>query len=270
VTVEHLLSVWPVVAQSFRQAKHILLLSDYDGTLTPIVSRPELALLSASMRLVLQTLAHRPNVTVGIISGRALSDLRSKVNIRGIIYAGNHGLEIEGPEISFINPIARQLQPVLRVVRYLLNNTMEHIHGVIVEDKGLTLTVHYRQVDEDATEEVKQRFSRVVSGIQARGKVRVTSGKKVYEVRPEVNWDKGKAIHLLMKRYGKGGRLSGVLPVYLGDDLTDEDGFKFIEKYGDGLSIFVGDNQQCSNARYYLASPDEVENFIGLLLDATT
>jgi len=265
--LEHLLSVWPEVAQRLRDAGHILLLIDYDGTLTPIVDRPELANLPEDTRQLLQALARQQRLTLAVISGRALADLKNKVSVGGIIYAGNHGLEIEGSGVSFINPLAEEIRPVLSLVYQLLSQALGAIRGVIVEDKGLTLSVHYRLVEEDKIEEVKSIFERIVSSAKASGEIRITSGKKVYEIRPAASWDKGKAIKLLMKRYGKGGRKSRLLPIYLGDDLTDEDAFKVIEKYGNGISVFVGDDKQDTVARYFLKSPAEVAKFLGLLLE---
>jgi len=265
--LQHLLSIWPRVAEEIRNARHILLLTDFDGTLTPIVERPELANLSDDVRKLLRILAHRRHLTIGVISGRALADLKEKVNISGIIYAGNHGLEIEGPGISFVNPLAEEFRPVLRLMHYVLAQALGAIKGVLVEDKGLTLSVHYRQVPADKSTEVKNTFDRIAQGAATLGKIRITSGKKVYEIRPAVAWDKGKAIRMLMKRYGKGGRESGLLPIYIGDDLTDEDGFKVIENYGSGISVFVGERDRDSAARYFLESPDEIVRFLSLLLE---
>lgn len=265
--MEHLFSIWPEVARRLKAARHVLLLSDYDGTLTPIVDRPELADLPAGTRQLLRALAHRHRFTIGIISGRALSDLKHRVGIGSIVYAGNHGLEIEGPGISFINPLAEEMKPVLRVIHQVLSNALHTVRGALVEDKGLSLSVHYRLVEEEEVEEAKTVFERILRMPHLSGKVKITSGKKVHEVRPAVDWDKGKAIKLLMKRYGKGGRRSGLLPVYLGDDLTDEDGFGAIERYGDGLTVFVGGESDSTMARYFLRSPDEVERFLSMLLD---
>ena len=259
--------MWSEVVGQLQSAQHILFLTDYDGTLTPIVERPELANLPDSTRRLLRALVRQRHVTVGIISGRALVDLRNRVAISGIIYAGNHGLEIEGPGVTFVNPLAEEMRPILRIMHQVLSRALRSIRGVVVEDKGLTLSVHYRLVEVGKTEEVKSLFERIVGGARALGKVRITSGKKVYEVRPAVDWDKGKAIRLLMKKYGRGGRTSGLLPVYLGDDLTDEDGFRAIEKYGSGISVFVGEANRDTAARYFLRSPAEVEKFLSTLLE---
>lgn len=267
--MEHLLSVWPEVAVQLREARRILLLTDYDGTLTPVVDRPELANLAEETRRLLMALAGQRRFTVGIISGRAMVDLKDKVRIRGIIYAGNHGLEIEGPGVSFVNPVAEELTPLLRIMHYVLSRALGTIKGVFVENKGLTLSVHYRLVEERECPEVERIVKQVAGGVEATGKTRLTSGKKVYEVRPAVAWDKGKAIKLLMKKYGKGGWRSGLLPIFLGDDLTDEDGFRVIDDYGAGLSVLVGERAKSSRARYFLKSTAEVAAFLRTLLEQT-
>jgi trehalose 6-phosphate phosphatase len=265
--MEHLLSAWPRVLEQIQKANQILFMSDFDGTLAPIVEKPELAEMPESTRALLQELTSERRFTVGVISGRALADLRQKVNIEGIIYAGNHGFEIEGPGLSFVNPIVEEIKPLFRIVRQILVLTLGTIKGVLVEDKGATLSVHYRQVDEEDAKDVETLVERAINSPVSHGLFKVTSGKKVYEVRPAVNWDKGKAIRLLMKRFGKGGRNSGLLPVYVGDDLTDEDAFRTIEKHGYGVTIHVGENYSQSVAHYFLRSPDEVQYFLIKLLD---
>ena len=267
--MEHLLSAWPQIAEKLKDGGHFLLLADYDGTLTPIVSRPELAELPEEMRHLLETLLHHNRFIIGIISGRALSDLKEKVRIEGMVYAGNHGLEIEGPGIRLVNPVANEMRPVLLIIYQLLSRTLRKIRGVIIENKGLTLSIHYRQVSEEKSREVKSIFDRIVSGAQALGKISITTGKKVYEVRPGVDWDKGKALRLLMKKYGKGGRNSKLVPIYLGDDRTDEDAFRAIEKYENGISVFIGEPTQETAARYFLKSSVEVADFFKILLKTT-
>ena len=264
--MEHLFSVWKEVQPQLEAAGHTLLLSDYDGTLTPIVERPELANLSLGTRELLQMLARQSCFTIGVISGRALGDLQQRVGIRDITYAGNHGLEVEGPEMSFVNPIAKELKPVFRLLHRALNKALGKVSGVLVENKGLSLSVHYRMVADDERDEVKTIFEQAIDIARSLGKVRITSGKRVYEVRPAVAWDKGKAIALLLKRQEKPKRKTTVLPIFLGDDLTDEDGFRVINQYG-GISIFVGEYSANTAARYFLVSPAEVEEFLGRLLE---
>jgi len=259
--LEHLLSAWSEVAEQLRSASRVLLLLDYDGTLTPIVERPGLAGLSADTRRLLEALAQKRRLTLAIISGRALPDLKQKVGISNIIYAGNHGLEIEGPQVSFVSPAAEESKPLLRRMYGELSRALGAIKGVLVEDKGLTLSVHYRQVAEGRSAEVRSIFERITGDAAGSGKIGITWGKKVYEVRPAVAWDKGKVVEMLM------GQKSGTLPIYLGDDLSDEDGFKAIESYGGGISVFVGERDHATSARYFLESPHEVAKFLSLLLE---
>lgn len=266
--MQHLFSAWQEFSKRLKAAKRVLLLCDYDGTITPIVDRPELADLSEKTRQLLQALARQSHFTVSIISGRALADLRQRVGISGIIYAGNHGLEIEGPGFGIVNPLAEEMRPVFRLINQVLNKALSPIRGVQVEDKGLSLSVHYRMVDEDKSEEVRNIFEKVLATARSLGKIRISSGKKVYEVRPAVDWDKGKAISLLIEKYGKPKVKSELLPIFLGDDQTDEDGFKVIESHG-GISILVGEDTAGSAARYYLKSPDEVQRFLSMLTEHT-
>jgi trehalose 6-phosphate phosphatase len=259
--LEHILSAWPEVAEQLRGARHILLLLDYDGTLTPIAPTPELADLPEGTRRLLEALAGKGRLRLAVISGRALADLKQKVGISNIIYAGNHGLEIEGGGFSFVSPAAEEAKPLLRQIYGELSRALGAIKGVLVEDKGLTLSVHYRQMAEGSGAEVRSIFERVTGDAASSGKIEITWGKKVYEVRPAVAWDKGKVVEMLV------GKESGTLPVYLGDDLSDEDGFKAVENYGGGISVFVGEKDHDTSARYFLASPAEVAKFLSLLLE---
>jgi trehalose 6-phosphate phosphatase len=265
--MENLLYAWPKLVEKIHRADKILFLSDFDGTLAAIVEKPELAVMSDETRILLKALTREHRFTVGIISGRALNDLKSKVDISGIIYAGNHGFEIEGPGINFVNPLVDEIKPFFRILLQILMLSLGSIKGVFIEDKGITLSVHYRQAEDDKVCEIEKVMKKVIDRPVSRGLFNITTGKEVYEVRPAINWDKGKAIRLLMKRHGKGGRRSGLLVIYLGDDRTDEDGFKVIEKYGNGISVIVSENNTNTSANYRLSSTDEVRCFLVKLLD---
>jgi len=244
-------------------AHHILVLTDYDGTLTPIVERPDMATLSKDVGYLLEDLSHQSRLALGVISGRALADLKNKVMIKDIVYAGNHGLEIEGPGIAYVHPIAQEFRPILRAVHHFLTRALATIRGILIENKDLSLSIHYRLVEESEVLDVQRAVRLAVDGTH--GKARLAAGKKVYEVRPSVNWDKGKAIRLLIKEYGRTHTKCRLLPMYFGDDLTDEDGFRAIQDYSNGISDFVGEQGQ-SAARYYLRSPAEVALFLNMLL----
>ena len=125
-----------------------VLFLDYDGTLAPIVDDPAAAQMAPAMQHVLTALAQHPRYRVAIISGRALADLRTRLGERGLYLAGNHGLEIEGPGIRFQHPEARQLRPELDTLVQAMTGDLEAIPGAWIEDKGLTLSVHFRRVPE--------------------------------------------------------------------------------------------------------------------------
>jgi trehalose 6-phosphate phosphatase len=266
IRLEHLLVNWQQVAVRVTSARHILIVSDFDGTLAPIAGRPGEAILPERTKELLQALAKKPNVVIGIVSGRALDDLRSKVGIEGITYAGNHGLEIEGPEIVFVNPLAEQAKFTMQRLYRVLSRALSGIGGVVIEDKRLTLSVHYRLVDEEKAGQVENVFSQIVGRMRAAGRIRTTYGKKVLEVRPAVDWDKGKAISLMLDRQVNASGEGGFLPIFMGDDVTDEDGFAAIEDRG-GISVFVGNEKDNSAAQYFVESPAEVQQLLGQLLN---
>jgi len=262
--VKELLSCWDVIAARIKEAEHILLLIDYDGTLTPIVERPELANLPPQAKECLQELAESPRLTLGIISGRSVENLRGKVGIKGIIYVGNHGLEIEGPGITYVNPVARKTKPFLHSLCRDIGKELTGIKGAIIEDKGLTLSLHYRLVDESRVEELNRIFFEITKPLTASGRIKVSKGKKVYEVRPAVDWNKGKAIAFIAQNFNWEGE---TLMIFLGDDITDYDGFRMVDDSG-GISIYVGEGDTETVAQYLLHSTKETYQFLNMLRKA--
>jgi len=235
--------------------KHFLFL-DYDGTLTPIVKRPGLAVLSKTRRKALVKLSKNPRVIVAVISGRMLSDLKKRVGLKGIYYAGNHGFEIEGPGVKLTHPKALRAKPLLRKIKAALTKQFGNIKGVIVEDKILTLSLHYRLVSAKDFRIIERIFPKLVSPYRKTKKIRITRGKKVFEVRPNIAWDKGRAVLWFLKKVaGK----SKAIPVYIGDDVTDEDAFKALRKKG--VTMRVG-RSSGSAAQKFLRNVPAVYKFI--------
>ena len=264
--MQYLFRSWESFSSDIRSASHILLLSDYDGTLTPIVSRPEEAILSPEVRKKIHALAEKPGFNVGIISGRSLSEVKALVEIEGIYYAGNHGLEIEGPGLKLINPAARTAQVDIKKLTQQFSDRLRGVEGVIVEDKGLSLSIHYRLVNKSKERYVAEIFHQITSpGLRA-GKIRVTSGKKVWEIRPPIDWHKGKAVETIMRQLKALFRSERWRTIYLGDDTTDEDAFRIIHR-PQGWSIFVGQENISSHADYFLNSTSEVAFFLSRLLE---
>ena len=255
----HLLNVWPRVSRQISGADHILLLSDYDGTLSPIVGRPDLAVLPPKTREALWALHRSDRFSLGIVSGRGLADVREMVGIPGLVYAGNHGLEIEGSAETFIHPEAQELMPQLDIVLEALQERLSDLPGVYVEGKVLTLSVHYRLTPEELRPRVMAGFDEVMGRAAHEDRIRVTRGKEVLEVRPRVDWHKGRAIARIAQ-----ASPHGTLPIYFGDDLTDEDGFQVVHELN-GISVFVGPARQPTRALYRVDSPAEVAEALELL-----
>lgn len=264
--MKHLFKAWQDFLADFRAASHILLLADYDGTLAAIVGRPEDAVLSASVRQKLQALARKSRTSVGVISGRQLAELKSLVGIEGIYYSGNHGLEIEGPGLKYINPQAEEACPTMQDLAAQLTPALRNIEGVIIQDKGLSVSVHYRLAKPEKEDAVTSAVKRITAPHVDKGEIRVYPMKKVWEIRPPVNWDKGKAVEFIGHEIKANLKLSRLLTVYPGDDTTDEDAFKVLHR-PEGWSVFVGQENASSAAEYFLNSVAEVEEFLSRLLE---
>lgn len=264
--MQHLFQSWESFSSEVRKASHVVLLSDYDGTLTPIVGRPDEAILPPAVREKLIALAQKTTFSIGIISGRSLSEVKALVGIEGIYYAGNHGFEIEGPGLKFINPAAEAAQVTIKDMASHASAKFKDIDGVIVEDKGLSLSVHYRLVRKGEEEKVANIFRQLTAPGLRDGIIKVTSGKKVWEIRPPIDWHKGKAVETIIQELQTMLGDKKALNVYLGDDTTDEDAFRIIHR-PQGWSIFVGQENPASAAEYFLNSTSEVATFLSRLLE---
>lgn len=244
--------------------KFILLLLDYDGTLTPIVKAPGEAVAHKDTKELLRKLSKNLYCKLGIISGRSLRNLKNIVGVKDIIYAGNHGLEIEGPGIKFEIRISPRSKSAMRNIADELSKRLSGIKGALIEDKGLTLSIHYRLVGEKVMPVFKKIVSDVIKSLKARDKISINSGKKVYEIKPLVKWDKGRVALWLLARQKFISQGMKVLPVYFGDDITDEDVFRVLKRKG--LTVFVG-KPGSSEADYYLKNTEEVTKFLRLILN---
>lgn len=255
----HLLNVWPSVVRRLANAPKILLLFDYDGTLTPIVARPEIAILPEETRDRLSALSQMDRFVVGVVSGRGLGDLESLVALPGLIYAGNHGLEMRGGGMEFVHPEAQAFEESLIEVTQLLERELAGIPGTVVDNKRLTLTVHFRSVPGSHSGQVDPIVVTTAAPYVRAGQMKITRGKKVVEVRPNLDWGKGKAIEKIIEDRG-----DKPFPVFFGDDQTDEEGFATVQD-ADGLAVFVGPSRERTLALHQLESPAEVSQVLALL-----
>ena len=233
---------------------------DYDGTLTPIVARPEDAVLPGPTRQVLAELAGR--LPVGIISGRDLDDVRAMVDVDGLWYAGSHGFDVASPDGRRQQfELGRAALPALDLAEIELGRVVDEVAGAWVERKRFAIAVHHRATD---PADVPRLESLVAVVARAATGLRMTGGKQIFELRPDVDWDKGRALQWVLGQATGGDR--SVLPVYVGDDETDEDAFRSIR--ASGVGVVVGGEVRSTAAHYRLRDPDEVREFLSRLSGA--
>jgi trehalose 6-phosphate phosphatase len=237
---------------------------DFDGTLSDIVDDPDSARPAAGAAEALQKLAAR--CPVAVLSGRDLADVTERVGLPGIWYAGSHGFELTAPDgTHHQNDAAAAAIPVLEQVAAQLRDQLGSIPGVVVEHKRFGVAVHYRNAARD-------RVGEVAAAVRAAGQhhaLRVTTGREVIELRPDIDWDKGKTLRWVIDHLHGAGSQAGykagsapLLPIYLGDDITDEDAFDAVRH--DGVPIVVrhtDDGDRATAALFALDSPARVTEF---------
>jgi trehalose-phosphatase len=243
---------WEVLAGELVSKKRLLLLLDFDGTLAPFEESPRRARLPGETKALITRLKACPRVHVAIVSGRSVIDIRSRVDIRGVYYVGNHGMEIEGPGFSFRHPRAEALKPAMQELAKSLRKDCRALAGVLVENKGMTLSLHYRRLRPRRLKELRKLvrlYRKKTIGLPFTWRI----GHKVWELVPKTGWDKGQAALCLLRR------LRHPFPVAIGDDRTDEDMFRALRE--NGITIRIGCARQ-SAAQYCLASQRETELFL--------
>ncbi|OGC76021.1 MAG: trehalose-phosphatase [candidate division Zixibacteria bacterium RBG_16_50_21] len=246
---------WTGVVKKITKARQVLLFLDYDGTLTPIKPHPSLAKLSFRTKSILRELSHFPGISICIISGRPLEEIRRVVGLTGITYVGNHGIEIGMGRRRVSIPRASQTRRSLSYLYDRLGPLGRNFPGFWVENKGFTASLHYRQVPGQEVKELLQEIESVLTPLS--GKFVVTAGKKVWEIRPKINRDKAWAVKFLSRQSKSVSRLL----IYLGDDFTDHKALFKVQHNG-GIAIKVGRGSSDINGVYHLKSPREVLSFL--------
>ncbi|XP_057811097.1 probable trehalose-phosphate phosphatase F [Salvia miltiorrhiza] len=277
---------YPSALNSFRtistraRNRKIVVFLDYDGTLSPIVDDPDRAFLSDDMRSAVRSVAkHFPTA---VISGRNRDKVFQLVGLTELYYAGSHGMDIifpgrdmmsrnnincvkstdkEGKEVNLFQP-AREFLPMINEVFTKLVETCKDIKGAKVENHKFCASVHYRNVDQENWHIIAQYVHDILKEYP---RLRLTHGRKVLEIRPVINWDKGKAVEFLLESLGF-SNCDDVLPIYIGDDRTDEDAFKVLKKRNCGYGILVSAVTKESNAFFSLKDTSEVQDFLESLV----
>ncbi|KAI4363657.1 hypothetical protein MLD38_019847 [Melastoma candidum] len=256
------------------KGKKIVVFLDYDGTLSPIVDNPDRAFMTRKMReAVKQVSKYFPTA---IISGRSTDKVKEFVRLQNLYYAGSHGMDIMAPKESvsswnshahltldrkgnevLFQP-AKKFLPMIQEMIARIQKEIVKIQGARVEDNKFCVSVHYRQVKEEDLEMLEQK---VVSVLQDYPDFRITRGKMVIEIRPSIEWNKGSALEYLLETLGLKDS-SDVLPLYIGDDRTDEDAFEVIRKRGQGYPIIVSSIPKETRALHSLRDPSQVLAFL--------
>lgn len=239
------------LASVVDSSSHVALFLDFDGTLSDIVPVPDDAELDSSIRKTLESLIARKDFTVSIVSGRAVADLRSRVGLKNVMYAGNHGFEIESEEIRFREPDAEALRGEIRCLALQLKLALSDTDGLEIEEKGLTLSVHFRRVTEDLQDWVRNVTRSTIA--RYRG-IFLREGRMVLEVLPRIDWNKGRAVQWIIRQLPS----TSPLAIYIGDDLTDEDAFVALSG---GITIRVGGFSDTA-AQYLLPDVSAVGLFL--------
>ena len=234
---------------------------DYDGVLTPIVDRPEEARMTEEMRRVVAELATRCSVCV--VSGRDRAVVQDLMGMTDLVVAGSHGFDIWHPERGTLrHEAATGFEELVDEVTGRLCAGVGELPGVLVEPKRASVAVHYRLADQDGQRQVAELVERLLA--ERPDELKVTPGKMVYELQPKLDWNKGRAVRYLLGTLGLTG--ADLVPLYLGDDVTDEDAFRALR--GLGVSIYVGRPDELdreTEADFTLDSPDEVQRLLDTL-----
>lgn len=261
---------------SNAKGKRIVVFLDYDGTLSPIVNDPDRAFMSDPMRSAVREVAKR--FPTAIISGRSRDKVYEFVKLDEVYYAGSHGMDIRGPpqlpksyddkfqtrsvdkkgnEFVIFQP-AQEFLPAIKEMLKVLDKKTRGIQGVVIEDNRFCISVHYRHVSESDYGLLHENVQSVLGKYPH---FHLTKGKKVMEIRPSIKWNKGHALEYLLDTLGFTDS-DNVLPVYIGDDRTDEDAFKVLKSKGLGYPIIVSSVPRDTMAAYSLRDPTEVLSFL--------
>ncbi|XP_052184508.1 probable trehalose-phosphate phosphatase D isoform X2 [Diospyros lotus] len=242
---------------STAKGKKIIVFLDYDGTLSPIVNDPDRAFMSDRMRSAVHEVARR--FPTAIISGRSRDKVYEFVQLDEVYYAGSHGLDIRGPPLQLKSYDAKYQTRALdkKMLKEFEKKTSE-IQGVVIEDNRFSISVHYRHVQEKDYGILQEAVHSVLAKYPC---FHLTKGLKVLEIRPSIKWNKGHALEYLLDTLGFTSS-SNFLPVYIGDDQTDEDAFKVLQSKGLGFPIIVSSIPRHTMASHSLHDPSEVLSFL--------
>jgi trehalose-phosphatase len=244
--------------------KRVAVFLDYDGTLTPIVARPEDAVISPGMREVVRRLAGR--CTVCVVSGRDRPVVQRLMGIDDLVVAGSHGFDIWSPTGGALErEEGKAFSGLLEHVTGTLRHGAGSVPGALVEPKKSSVAVDYRLVEESERTRIKALVDEILA--TEPDALKVTPGKMVFEIQPRIDWNKGKAVLYLLEALDVGH--DDVVPLYIGDDITDEDAFAALRGRGVGILVADANDPELvgreTQAEYVLRDTEEVARFLDAL-----
>lgn len=248
------------IENSLKLHKTKILISDFDGTLTPIINTPQMVKLQPRLRNILRKLILKRNFYLAIISGRELSDIKAKINLPNIIYGGNHGLEGEMFGEKFFFPIGKKTLLIFKKIKEQFNKIAGQFKGVFIEDKTLTLSFHYRSANKQSVPKIIPLISKVLGPFIRKGLISTLKGKMVIDVIPKVNWNKGLFARLIINKISARTKTNPAV-IFIGDDSTDKTVFRALKN---DITISVG--KHGSFAKYYLKNTAQTADFLKHLM----
>jgi len=240
------------------KSNSLLFFLDYDGTLVPFKERFTEVMTPKKIKQLIRQLIKNPKVQLIIVTGRPLHEIKKLMKIKGVSFIALHGLHIEtanGAQFSWKQ--ADQARVLIKAIKEDMQGMLKDEKGAFLEDKELTIVLHYRLLPTNKIHMMKKKFKQTVQTIDEKRILEIINGAKVIEARPK-GWHKGKAIETFIATHVKE---KNPLPIYIGDDITDEDAFQSLRKRG--ITIYVANrSKRKTTARYWVKNPDEVFSFL--------
>lgn len=232
---------WPAIQARIMERPRLLLALGFDGILSPTVPQPSAAALPEDAYALLSKFAASSRTHLAFVSGRTLRDIQTRVGLANVYYVGNHGMEVRGPGVASSDGLAVSCRADLVDAVAFLTRCTKRLAGVVIEDKGLTVTAHWRLASPEDAAALRQLMEVIVTH---HPRLRIFAGEACWELRARASWNKGDALRQILTHL----HLTPADTIYIGEEFTDEDAFGCL---AGGLSFCVGGGAQ-SAARYHL------------------
>ena len=237
----------------------LVVMLDVDGTLAPIVAVFDQATVPPETRRAVAAVTQRPNAHVALVTGRSVKVARHMVGVSNLWVIGNHGFEIQGPTgEDFADPSVASYREVITKAVTRLRPRVHGMQGVVIEDKAITLSVHWRLAKPEDVPRLREAVDDVANGLG----LRVTEGKRIFEIKPPARIDKGTAVLALAERLTSGQTDASI--VFAGDDVTDEDAIRALRTHHPRAVTIrvIGEENPPTDAEFSLQGTDAMRAFL--------